>query len=335
MTTTMRAVLVDGRGGIEVTERPIPTIGEGQVLIAPKATGVCGTDLHLISGSYEHGRYPVVPGHEFAGHVVAVGPGVSGLSEGDFVGVDPNISCNQCRWCRSGARNLCPDLYPVGISVDGSCAEFVAVPRDVTYRLPDSLDPAVGALVEPLSCVLHGVDRTPDWGSARTVVFGAGAIGLITIAVARHLGAGPISVVEPMKIRRDLALKMGAEAAVADVADLPDGPGVDIAVDASGHPTAIQNAIDILGRRGRLLQMGVAHEDVAVALSPYQVFAKELSIIGSQSLADAYPAAAELMVDLAELLRPLVTDSLPLSEYAEAVRRASSPQSIKVQVVPD
>jgi 2-desacetyl-2-hydroxyethyl bacteriochlorophyllide A dehydrogenase len=335
MTTTMKAVVVDGRGGIEVTERPVPTVGEGQVLIAPRATGVCGTDLHLISGTFAHGRYPVVPGHEFAGDVVAVGPGVSGLGEGDFVGVDPNVSCNQCRWCRAGAKNLCPGLSPLGISLDGSCAELVAVPRDVTYRLPQGLDAVTGALVEPLSCVLHAVNRTPDWESARIVVFGAGPIGLLTIAVAQHLGAGAISAVEPMEIRRDLAMKMGAESAVAHVDELADEPNVDIAVDASGHPTAIQNAIDVLGRRGRLVQMGVAHEDATVALSPYQVFAKELSIIGSQSLATAYPAAAELMVHLAETLRPLVTDQLTLSDYAEAVRRASSPQSIKVQVVPD
>jgi threonine dehydrogenase-like Zn-dependent dehydrogenase len=126
---------------------------------------------------------------------------------------------------------------------------------------------------------------------------------------------------------------MGAEIAVPDAEQLTDTGDFDIAIDASGHPAAIQGAIDCLGRRGRLVQMGVAHEGAMVSLSPYEVFAKELSIIGSNSLATAYPAAVDLIVDLAQTLRPFVTDQLPLSRYADA--RAFSPFAIKVQVVPD
>jgi threonine dehydrogenase-like Zn-dependent dehydrogenase len=127
---------------------------------------------------------------------------------------------------------------------------------------------------------------------------------------------------------------MGAHAAYPDAGELDDNEGFDIAVDASGHPKAIQSAVDMLGPRGRLVQMGVAHEDARISVSPYAMFAKELSIIGSNSLANAYAAAIDLMPDIADALRPLVTDRLPLTRYAEAVRRASSPHSIKVQVVP-
>jgi 2-desacetyl-2-hydroxyethyl bacteriochlorophyllide A dehydrogenase len=335
----MIAAIVDGKGGIDIVERPVPVPGEGDVLIAPGATGVCGTDLHLIEGSYEHGRYPVVPGHEFAGRIVAVGRGVTGFREGDFVGVDPNISCGECRWCLSGAKNLCPTIFPVGINYDGSVAELVSVPASVTHHLSESLDAISGALVEPLSCVLHAVEMVPGWQDNRTVILGAGPIGLLAVAVAKQLGAASVEVVEPMQARRELAVRMGAQQAVADVSelatDIARDPNVDLVIDASGHPAAIQSGIDILGRRGRLCQMGVAHEDVTVSLSPYQVFAKEISIIGSQSLATAYPAAAEMMVDIADTLRPMVTDVLPLSQYAEAVRRAGSAESVKVQVVPD
>jgi 2-desacetyl-2-hydroxyethyl bacteriochlorophyllide A dehydrogenase len=331
----MKAILVDGRGGIEVMDRPVPTLGAGEILVAPAATGVCGTDLHLIEGSYVHGRYPVVPGHEFAGYVVAAGAGVTRLREGDFVGIDPNISCGHCRWCRSGAKNLCPDLMPIGISVDGSCAEYVAVPEQVCYRLPETLDPSSAALIEPLSCVLHAVERSPIAEGARAAVFGAGTIGLMVVAVLKQLGAGPVAVLEPHEIRRDLATQMGADVAVPDVSGLDNFGDVDVAVDASGNPAAIQSAIEILGRRGRLVQMGVANEDARIALSPYDVFAKELSIVGSNSLATSYQAAVDMMVDMAATLRPLVTDQLPLSEYPEAVRRASSPAAVKVQLVPD
>ncbi len=330
----MRAVVVDGRGGLEVRDLPVPTPGVGEVLIRPSATGVCGTDLRLIEGSYAHGRYPVVPGHEFAGDVVGVGSGVSGVAEGDFVGIDPNISCGACRWCALGAINLCVSLEAVGISVDGSCAEYVVVPASVVHRLSDDLDPLAGALVEPLSCVLHAVERAPGWESDRMVVFGAGPIGALTVAVARHLGATSIEVVEPHAGRRERVRGFGADRAVASVSELGADGLVDLAVDASGHPAAIQSAVDLLGVRGRLVQVGVAHADARVSLSPLEVYAKELTIVGSNSLAGRYSAAAELMVDLADVLRPLVTDVLTLEEYAEAVRRAGSSDSLKVQVVP-
>lgn len=330
----MRAVVIDGKGGIDVVDKPIPEPGPSDVLIAVQATGVCGTDLHLIEGSYAHGRYPVTPGHEFAGLVAGTGTDVTRVHEGDVVGVDPNISCNRCQWCLSGAKNLCPNLQPVGVAVDGSCAEYVLVPQDVAYRLPHDTDPATGALIEPLSCVLHAALRAPGWDGSRIAVYGAGTIGLLTIAVARHLGGGDITVFEPHPLRRGLAKEMGAETAYADASEIHDDGGFDIAVEASGHPRAIQSAIDMLGRRGRLVQMGVANENVRVQLSPFEVFAKELMIIGSNSLADAYPAAIDLMNDIAPILRPLVTDQLPLHHYPDAIRRASSPESIKVQVLP-
>lgn len=158
-----------------------------------------------------------------------------------------------------------------------------------------------------------------------------GSIGLLTVAVARRLGAGSITVFEPHEVRRHLALKVGADEAF-------DGSGqaveIDIAVEASGHPAAIANALRDLGVHGRLLQMWVADPDVEVALNPYAVFAKELSIIGSNSLAGAYPAAVELMPHLAERIRPIVTDVFALKDYSHAVEAARSPRSVKVQVHP-
>ncbi len=329
----MRAVVVDGKGGFDLADKPIPEPGPEDVLIAVQATGVCGTDLHLLEGKYPHGRYPVTPGHEFAGVVAGTGRAVTRVSEGDFVGVDPNISCGHCRWCVTGAKNLCPDLKPVGVAVDGSCAEFVSLPQEVVHRLPRVLDAPMGALVEPLSCILHAVFRTPGWEGARIAVYGAGPIGLLAIAVAKYMESGPVVAFEPHPLRRDLARTMGADVAYADAAEVDDPDGYDIAIDASGHPAAIQSAVDMLGRQGRLVQMGIAHANVRVNVSPFEVFAKELMIIGCNSLAGAYEAATQLMPEIATTLRPLITDLLPLSEYAEAVRRASSPQSIKVQVV--
>ena len=332
----MRAVLLDGHGGVDVVERPIPVPGASEVVIQPAATGICGTDLVLLEGQYPHGRFPVVPGHEFCGRVAAAGPGVTGIRDGDWVGIDPNVTCGECRWCRQGAPNLCTAIEPIGVSVDGSCAEYVCVPGRVVFPLSESLSPAAGALVEPLACVLHAVDRVPDWGDTVMVIFGAGSIGLIAISVARHLGVAEIHVVEPHAPRREMAMTMGAASAAASAAALPAEIGnVDLALDASGHPAAIQAAVQVLGVRGRLIQMGVARPDARIEVAPFDLFAKEISLIGSNSLATSYPAACELMLDLQDELTPLVTSSYPLTEYRSAVGRMASPDSLKVQVVPD
>lgn len=331
MTRTMRAAVADGTGGIEIRDLPVPTAQEGWVVIAPVGTGVCGTDLHLIEGDYPHGRFPVVPGHEFAGYITQVGPGVTGFSDGDYVGVNPNVSCGKCVWCHKGATNLCVDLFPVGVAIDGSCAEYVAVPQQIVFRLDSSIDHRAAPLIEPFSCVLHALERVPDWRDDEIAVFGAGSIGLMAIILARAEGAAGIRIVEPNATRRAAALELGAVQAAASAAEL-DRAVFDIAIDASGHPAAITAAIAALGTRGRLIQMGVASPSATVALSPYEVFAKELSIIGSNSLAEKYPESAERMVDLQEQLKRLVTATFPLEQYQDALAAAKSPDQIKVQV---
>ena len=135
MTELMTAVVIDGRGGVELVEKPVPQPLDGEVIIAPRATGVCGTDLHLIDGTFALSHYPVTPGHEFAGLVARVGAGVTGFHEGDLVCADPNVTCGTCRWCRAGAPNHCPRLDPLGLTRDGACAEFVSVPGSQRLRI--------------------------------------------------------------------------------------------------------------------------------------------------------------------------------------------------------
>lgn len=331
MTTTMRAAVADGHGGIDVRDIPIPTAQDGWVVIAPVGTGVCGTDLHLVDGDYPHGRFPVVPGHEFAGHITEVGPGVTGLAEGDYVGVNPNVACTECVWCRRGATNLCLNLLPVGVAIDGSCAEYVAVPSRIVYLLASSIEHRAAPLIEPFACVLHALERVPDWRNQEMVVFGAGSIGLMAIILGRAENAAGVRIVEPNAARREAALGLGALEAVASATEL-DRQVFDIALDASGHPAAITQAIASLAPHGRLIQMGVASPTATVALSPYEVFAKELTILGSNSLAEKYAESAERMVDLQVELVSMITATFPLEDYAQALAAARSPDHIKVQV---
>lgn len=331
MSASMQAVVADGAGGVEVREVPVPTATEGWVVIAPVGTGVCGTDLHLVEGDYPHGRFPVIPGHEFAGYVTQVGPGVSGFVEGDYVGVNPNISCGRCVWCERGATNLCLNLLPVGVAVDGSCAEFVAVPARIVHRLSRSIEHRAAPLIEPFACVLHALERVPDWREQELVIFGAGSIGLMAVVLGRAEGAANVRVVEPNDARRAAALELGAVEAVASADELQQ-PVFDLALDASGHPVAIAQAIAALGPRGRLIQMGVASTAATVALSPYEVFAKELSIVGSNSLAEKYAESAERMVDLQRDLSTLITATFRLEDYEHALAAAKSSDQIKIQV---
>ncbi|MEX0153785.1 alcohol dehydrogenase catalytic domain-containing protein [Microbacterium sp. LMI1-1-1.1] len=330
--TTMRAAVLDGAGGIDIKELPVPVPGEGEVVIAPVGTGVCGTDLHLASGDYPHGRFPVVPGHEFAGYVTAVGAGVTKFKEGDYVGVNPNVSCGVCQWCQRGATNLCVNLRPVGVAVDGSVAEFVSVPARITYPISEKITHQAAPLIEPFACVLHALERVPDWSKQELVIFGAGSIGLMAIILGRAEGVSGIRVVEPNPARRQAAADLGALQAVASADEL-NVDGFDLALDASGHPAAIAQAISSLGPRGRLIQMGVASPTATIALSPYDVFAKEISIIGSNSLAEKYEESAERMIDLQGELATLVTSTYKLEDYAQAMDAATRPDQIKVQVV--
>ena len=330
----MRAIILDGTGHAELTHLPDPLPGPDDLVVAPAAVGICGTDLHMVEGNYATARYPVVPGHEFAGTVVQVGADVAGISPGDLVGVDPNVHCGVCRWCLRKAYNLCLRLEPVGVTRHGACAERVVVPARVAYRLPPGIDATTGALIEPLACVLHALDRAPTLKDKDVLVYGAGSIGLLMCAVAKQRGAGRIQVVEPHQVRREAALRLGADQAAASSTALDLDDGAEVVIEASGHAAAVSDALDRVAVRGTLVQMGVTAPETAVALHPFEVFEKELTILGSNSLADCYPTAVEQISGLAAVIRPLVTHTLPLTSYAEALTLAASPEALKVHLAP-
>ncbi|MCU1700415.1 MAG: alcohol dehydrogenase Zn-containing [Mycobacterium sp.] len=330
----MRAVVLDGQGNFEAADKPRPVAGPGEVVIEPVAVGVCGTDLHLVIGDYPTGKFPVVPGHEFAGRIVEVGPEVRQFRVGQRVAVDPNVACGKCLDCLSGQPNLCDFLVPIGVTSDGACAEFVAVPEKVTYLLPDGLSMAAGALIEPLSCVLHALDRTPPLTDQRVTVFGAGSIGLLAVAVARAAGARSIHVVEPSPARRKAALDLGADDAVNPDQQLPPR-STDVAIEASGHPAAVAAAIELLDKRGTLLQMGVVSAEQTIPLRPYDLFDRELTFVGSQSVATSFAAAVAMMPSLSETVEQLVTHTFPLEQYGEAIAAAHSDSTLKVHILPN
>src|SRR5690606_2059849 len=233
----MKAAVIEKPGEISVRDVPAPRPDPGHVVIQVGACGICGTDLHIAAGEFPPSPYPLIPGHEFAGTVTEVGDDVhTGIAPGDRVAVDPSLFCGHCRQCRRGRGNLCANWGAIGDTVDGAFAEYVAVPATTCYRLPDTLSFAQGALVEPVSCAVHGVRRLGVAAGERILVIGAGTMGLIMTQLLAASGAR-VSVVDLMESKLPLAESLGAADVATSVDDLPKR-AFDAAVDVTGAPSA-------------------------------------------------------------------------------------------------
>lgn len=320
----------------EIREVPMPEPGPGEVRIRVAVAGICGTDLHIMNGDFPAGRVrPLILGHEFAGTIDKVGQGVTEFTVGDRVAADPNLSCGTCPWCAREAYNLCEEWGALGITVDGALAEYVCVPAALAVGLPPDMSFSAGALIEPLSCALHAFDyadvlaSSPGY-SPRTLVYGAGMMGLACVALAVERGH-EVAVVESHAPRREFAQRLGAATSVAGGADLPEG-GFDYVIEATGNPAAITDAYGRLDTRGTLLQLGVAPPDFHTPVNPHDVYQRELRIVGSFSVADQYVNAARRIRELPEGFEEVVTHKFPLERFDAALAAMATPEVIKVHI---
>jgi 2-desacetyl-2-hydroxyethyl bacteriochlorophyllide A dehydrogenase len=329
----MRAAIVDRPGEIRVGDVPDPKAGERQVVVKVGACGICGTDLHIADGHFPPTPYPIVPGHEFAGEIVELGADVPPeWKVGDRVAVDPSLYCGYCTPCRSGHGNLCANWNATGDTVDGAFAEYVAVPADTCHRMPDSMTWEQGAIVEPVSCAVHGVRRIGVEAGERFLVVGAGTMGLIMQQLLQRSGA-EVTVVDRNASRLPRATGLGATAVAEDVSAL-DGELYDAAVDCTGAAPAIESAFDALRRGGRLLVFGVAPAEARVALSPFRIYNDEITIVGSMAVLNSYANALDLVAKGVINTEALITDTLPLEQYPDALAKMRSGSGLKIQVLP-
>ena len=217
----MKAAVFYGKNDLRVEERDVPEIGRNDVLVRVHACGICGTDVHIFCG--DEGAAPTpentVLGHEFAGEVVKVGTDVKSAALGDKVCVDPNKLCGSCEFCRRGIGHFCTDITGIGTTVDGGFAEYCAVPASQVYKVADSLSFEQAAMTEPVSCCLHGIELCNIKCGDTVMVIGCGMIGLIMLQLARLSGAANIIAIEPIKEKREQALKLGADTALDPKAD--------------------------------------------------------------------------------------------------------------------
>jgi L-iditol 2-dehydrogenase len=340
----MRTAQLTAPRTIEVGETQRPSPNSDELLVEIEACGVCATDLHMYRGSLTT-DYPMVPGHESAGEVVAVGNEVDDYTPGDRVAINPSIPCNQCRACKAGRANLCQDLTSIGGAathiIDGAFAEYAAVPVGNVERIGDT-DYRTAAFAEPLGCCLNGVDQIDLTSGETVVVVGAGAIGLLFVQVLRASGAGTIVVSEPVEERRTAALEVGADHALdpteVDLAKtVPDLVGdVDVAVEAVGLPQTIEQAYSLTGPGGRTLVFGVPPEDAKVEISPFDVFYEEREIVGTYSLTPGTFARAVTLLRNGRLdVDTLVTDEFGLDGLERAFEQMAASEGLKKMVYPN
>jgi 2-desacetyl-2-hydroxyethyl bacteriochlorophyllide A dehydrogenase len=335
----MRAVVFTTPEHLEIMQTPDPVCGPDDAVVKVAAAGICGTDLHIYRNEY-YSDFPIIAGHEFCGVVVEAGRDAQGVQVGDRVAVDPNLYCGECDFCRVQQNNQCLNLQAVGVTRDGAFAEYVSVPARACYRLPDSLSDAQGAFVEPLSCVIHALNRLRVPLGDAVVIFGAGPMGLLLTQALRHSGASQVVVVEKQAERLALAGKLGATSTVAAGADAsrelmdlaPHGFG--IVIDATGAPPVIEQAFTYLRPRGQFLQFGVAPNGATISLKPYDVFKNDWTIIGSFALCYTFDPAIAWLANGVVDVRPLISHTLPMSEFATGFHAFAAGKTLKVQVLP-
>jgi len=346
----MKALVYRGRGSLVLEERPQPHPGKGQALLHVDACSICGTDLRIAAGSHrsyieDSGR---VPGHEIAGTVVETGDGVA-TGVGERVFVAPNYGCGRCRSCLRGQVNLCDEPRGVGITEDGGFAEYVLVRRDLVaqgnlLRFGLGADPAVVALAEPLACALRGSRACRIGDGDVVVVFGAGAIGLFHVALARLAGARAVVVCEPNHDRRQRALVWGATSVhdasfdelQAALEDAGATRGADAVVVAAPSPVAQSQALELAGPQGRVnFFAGLPRERSKIELDSNLIHYKELVVTGTTgSTNDECRAALDLIVDGQVDVGSLIDARFDLASAGGAFELAASGRALKVVIEP-
>src|SRR5947208_12757453 len=329
----MRAAIIKAPGEVDVSTVEDPTPGPREVVVDVAACGICGTDLHILQGEFAP-SLPLVPGHEFAGEVVALGTGVTELRLGDRVAVDPSLFCNECYYCRRGQNNLCERWAAIGVTTAGGAAEFALAPVGNCVPLPDHVRIEDAALIEPLSCAVRGYDILRSPLATHVLIYGSGTMGLMMLEPAKRTGAATVDVVDLNPERLATARQLGCTSAVTSADELDRPRGWDVVIDATGNARAIQDGLSRVGKAGTFLQFGVADYAARATIEPYRIYNQEITITGSMAVLHSYERAAELFA--AGVLDPqvFITDRLPLDRYAEALDRFKAGGGLKTQVLP-
>ncbi len=331
----MKAVVIEEPNKVAVKAIEDPAPGPTEAIVKVEACGICGTDIHVLRGEFAPTRYPIVPGHEFCGEVVAVGSDVRNVKDGDFVAVDPSLFCGHCRLCRAGRFNLCENWNAIGVgSVNGACAEFVRVPSANAFQLAADAPRNWGTLVEPLSCAVHGLDQIDPKPADAYLIYGAGTMGLLLAQLVKHSGASTLHMVDTNPARHALAKRLAADRVAASADELDRPHGWDVVIDATGVVPAIEDGLRRVARGGTFLMFGVATADASARFSPFRVYNDEIKIIGSMAVLHSFERALTLLERGVVDCEAMITHRFSLDQYATAIDTFRQGSGLKVQVGP-
>jgi L-iditol 2-dehydrogenase len=340
----MKAAFLHGLKDIRIQDLEVPEPRDDEVLIKIAANGICGSDVHF----YLEGKLgpfvvdrPYIPGHEASGTIEKVGTEVRNVAPGDRVVLEPGIPCRRCRLCKQGRYNLCPDVVFLSAPpVNGTFAQYVAVPWDFVYPIPDSLEFEQAALIEPAAVGVHAANRAGITAGMSVTILGLGPIGLIALQCARAFGATDIVAVDIEPSRLEFAQSLGAttvidarrEDTVQAVRRAAKGEGTDVVLETAGSVTTTQQTVQVAGRGGVVVQVGWPEDNVL----PYDIAAvmeKELDIRGLNRYANAYAQAIDLTASGRLDLRSLITHRFPFEQVADAFAFVSRRESGVIKTV--
>jgi L-iditol 2-dehydrogenase len=328
-------------GKIVFSQVPKPQVNPGEVLIEVKTCGVCGSDVHVWRGKHPFTSYPIIQGHEFAGLIASVGKGVAGLSPGRKVTVEPSLVCGKCYPCRHGKYNICDNLKVMGFQTDGCHRNFFAVPAQKVIPLPDEMSFEAGAMVEPTAVGVHAVKKAALKEGSTAVILGAGPIGLLTMQVAKGLGAAKVMITDIVDFRLKAARRLGADCVVnAYHQDIPTAvnqefgkDGADLIFECVGAEQALETAIQTARKGSRIIVVGVVGGRPPLSIGLLQD--RELEMIGTlMYMQEDFLTAIDLINSGKVTPEEMITNRFKFGDLPQAYREAdeNKDRNLKVMV---
>jgi 2-desacetyl-2-hydroxyethyl bacteriochlorophyllide A dehydrogenase len=344
MSRTMKAAVLEKPEVMKITSVPVPEIGDDDVLIKVKLTGICGTDWSIFTGKYSADRLPLIPGHESCGTIEQVGRNAKGLQVGDKVTADINMSCGHCFFCRKGQKLLCPDFVQLGIHIHGTYAEYVKAPWTQVHKIPEKMSFMEGAFIEPVSCCVHSAKAMNAELGSSVAILGCG-LGILHGALARLRACAPVIVIGTNERRLEIAKRMGADHVVnpkkvdpvAEVKRLTGGRGADYVLESVGTIATYEQAFQMVRPGGQVSAFGITGDQETMALAPFDLVLKEKKVTAScagvgNDWSDAITLIEHGRIDP----KPMFSMVVPLEDLEWALKELRTNKDlIKVFVSPE
>jgi 2-desacetyl-2-hydroxyethyl bacteriochlorophyllide A dehydrogenase len=340
MTDQMVAAVFEGEGLLSLREVDVPQVrAPDDVLLAVRAVGICGTDVHILSVPPGHPASPgVILGHEYTAEVLQSGERVDHVAPADRVVIDPSVWCGSCAYCQRGLTNLCDRMKGIGIFRDGGLAAFSVVPARATYKIASKVAPEIAALAEPLADVISGVRKLQPTPGESALVLGAGPIGLLYTLLLRAAGTQPLIVAEISEYRAAHARACGADVVInprhedlAAAVRRVTGLGADMVADAVG--SLLEESVRSVRKGGRIVLFGM-NEHARSVLKQYDITKHEYQILGSYIARGTFPQAVSLLESGSIDFERLITHRLPLREVHRGIDLLRRGQALKIAVMP-